>query len=142
MSSQKLRGDSYCVCGRHRSATTRIYGDITSKLSKVVIGCCSVCNRKKSMTVSSNTLQAEGPSGFFKKLGRISAKAVKKPATKAIKNPGRFLDIGAKLGTAAASRNPKAALSTLPEVIKVYHTSKGLNLGKFVYLCYVNGPKM
>ena len=42
------------------------------------------------------------------------------------------LEIGANLGTAAASRNPKAALLTLPEVINFYHTGKGHYLGKFV----------
>ena len=44
---QKFKSDSYCVGGRHRSATIEIYGDITSKGSKVLIGYCSVSNRKK-----------------------------------------------------------------------------------------------
>ena len=35
MSFQKFKSDSYCVGGRHRSATVKIYGDITSKGSKV-----------------------------------------------------------------------------------------------------------
>ena len=51
MSFQKFKSDSYCVGGRHRSATVKIYGDITTKGSKVLIGFCSICNRKKSMTV-------------------------------------------------------------------------------------------
>ena len=46
MTSNNFKTDSYCVGGRHRSATTNIYGDITSKGSKVLIGYCSVCNRK------------------------------------------------------------------------------------------------
>ena len=52
MSFQKLKSDSYCVGGRHRSLTSKIYGDIASKVSKVLSGNCSICNRKKSMTVS------------------------------------------------------------------------------------------
>ena len=52
MSFNKFENDSYCVGGRHRSDTIKIYGDTTSKGSKVLIGYCSVCNRKKSMSVS------------------------------------------------------------------------------------------
>ena len=126
MSFQNFKSDSYCVGGRHRSATVSNYGDITSKGSKVLIGYCSICNRRKSVTVSDNTIKAEGLGSFFKKLGKISAKAGKKSATNALKNPGRFLEIGANVATAAASRNPKAVLSTLPEVFNFYHTGKGL----------------
>ena len=75
MSFQKFESDSYCVGGRHRSATTKIYRIITSKGSKVLIVYCSICNRKKSMTVSDNIIQAEGLSSFFKNSGKISAKA-------------------------------------------------------------------
>ena len=34
MTFNKLKNDSYCVGGRHRSATVKIYGDITSKVVK------------------------------------------------------------------------------------------------------------
>ena len=77
MSFQNSKSDFHCVGGRHRSATTKIYGDITSKNCKVLIGYCSICNRKKIMTVSDNTIQAGGLGSFFKNLGKISAKAVK-----------------------------------------------------------------
>ena len=70
MSFQKFKSDSYCVGGRHRSSTVKINGDITSKGSKVLIGFCSKCQRKKTMTVSDNTIQAEGLGDFFKNLGR------------------------------------------------------------------------
>ena len=70
MSFQKFKSDKYCVGGRHRSATVKIYGDITNKGSKVLIGFCSKCQRKKSMTVSDNTIEAEGLSDFFKNLGK------------------------------------------------------------------------
>ena len=132
MSVNKFESDSYCVGGRHRSRTVKIYDDITSKVSKVLIGYCSICNRKKSMTVSDKTKQIEGLGSFFKKLGEISAKADKKLATNALKNPKRILEIGANVAAAAASRYPKAALSTLREVKSFYHTGKGLYLGKFV----------
>ena len=129
MSFQKFKSDSYCVGGRHRSATVKIYGDITSKGSEVLIGYCSICNRKKSMTVSDNTIKAEGLSSFFENFGKLSDKAGKKLATNVLKNPGRALEIGA---TATASRNPKNVLSTLPEVINLYHKGRGVYLGKFI----------
>ena len=34
MTFQKIQTDSYCVGGRHRSATVKIYGDITPKVAK------------------------------------------------------------------------------------------------------------
>ena len=129
MSSQKLKFEtnSYCVGGKHHSGTKNISGEITinkktNKEIKLLVGKCMVCNRKKSMIVSDNTIKAEGLGSFFKNLGKISAKAGKKLATNALKNPARFLEIGANVATAAASRNPKAAISTLPEVINFYHT--------------------
>ena len=56
----KFKSDSFWVGGGHRSATTKIYEDITSKIGKVIIGYSSLCNRKKAMTVSDNTIQTEG----------------------------------------------------------------------------------
>ena len=126
------KSDSYCFGGRHRSSTVKSYGDITSIGSKVLIGYFSLCNRKKSITVSDKTFKAEGLSSFFKNLGKLPPEVGKKLATNALKNPGRFLEIGANVATAAASRNPQAALSTLLEIIKFYHTDKGLCPGKFV----------
>ena len=92
--------------GRHVSATKNIYGSIASKGNQVLIGYCSICNRKQSMTVSDNTIKAEGLGSFFKNLGKISAKAGKKIANNALKNPASFHEIGAYVATAAASRNP------------------------------------
>ena len=131
MSFNKFENDSYCVGGRHRSSTVRIYGDITSKGSKVLIGYCSICNRKKSMTVSDSTIKAQGLGDFFKNLGKKGLNVSKKMAN-VLSNPGRALDLTAKIATAAASRNSKQALSTLPELITFYNTGKGLYLGKFV----------
>ena len=42
-----------------------------------------------------------------------------------LSNPGRALDLAAKIATAAASRNSKQALSTFPELITFYNTGKG-----------------
>ena len=137
MNSQKFATDSYCVGGRHRSGTKDITGEITvnkktGKDTKLLVGKCVICNRKKSMIVSDSVIQAEGLGSFFKNLGKVSAKAGKKLAKNVLKNPGRALEIGANIATAAATKSPKAALSTLPEVINFYHTGKGLYLGKFV----------
>ena len=53
-------------------------------------------------------------------------------AKNVLNNPGRALVLTAKVATAAASRNSKQALSTLPELITFYNTGNGLYLGKFV----------
>ena len=84
------------------------------------------------MIVIDNTIKGEGLGDFFKKLGKVSVKAGKKLVKNVLSNPGRALDLTAKIATAAATKSPKAALSTLPEVINFYHTRKGLYLGKFV----------
>ena len=136
MSFQKFKSDSYCVGGRHRTATKNIVGDITinkktGKEVKLLVGKCAICDRKKTMIVSDNVIQAEGLSDFFKNLGKKGLNVSKKMAKNVIKNPGRALEIGANVSTAFASRNPKAALTSLPEVINFYHTGKGLYLPRF-----------
>ena len=135
-SSQKFQSDSYCVRGRHKSGTTNIVGEIrnnkkTGKEIKLLVGKCVICNRKKSMIVSDNVIQAEGLGDFLKNLGKKGLNVSKKMAKNVLKNPGRALEIGANVGTAFASRNPKAALTSLPEVIYFYHTGKGLYLPRF-----------
>ena len=135
-SSQKFQSDSYCVGGRHKSGTTNIVGEIrnnkkTGKEIKLLVGKCVICNRKKSMIVSDNVIQAEGLGDVFKNLGKKGLNVSKKMAKNVLKNLGRALEIGANIGTAFASRNPKAALTSLPEVINFYHTGKGLYLPKF-----------
>ena len=137
MNSNKFKFNSYCVGGKHYSGTKNSTGEITmnkktGKEIKLLVGKCIVCDGKKSMIVGDNTIKAEGLGSFFKNLGKISSKAGKKLATNVLKNPGRALEIGANIATAAATKSPKAALSTLPEVINFYHTGKGLYLGKFV----------
>ena len=122
MSFDKFQRNSYCVGGRHRSATTKICGKIASKSSKVLIGYCSICNRKKSMTVSDNTIKAEGLADFFGNLGKKGLNVSKKISKTVINKPGRALDLTAKMATAAASRNSKQALPTLTELKTFYNT--------------------
>ena len=83
------------------------------------------------MIVSDNTIQTERLGDFFKNLGKVSSKAAKKLARNALKNHSRFLEIGANFASSVASRNPKTALSTLPEGVNFYHTGKGLYLPRF-----------
>ena len=68
------------------------------------------------MTVSDDTSKAEGLKDFFKKLGKKGLNVSKKTAKNVLSNPGRALDLSAKIATAAVSKNSKQALSTLPEL--------------------------
>ena len=77
------------------------------------------------MTVSDNTIEAEGLGDLFKNLGKKGLNASKKMAKNVLSNPGRALDLTAKIATAAVSRNYKQALSTLPELIIFYNTGLG-----------------
>ena len=137
MNSHKFENNSYCVGGKHRSGTKSITGEITvnkktGREIKFLVGKCVVCNRKKSMIVSDKTIQAEGLGNFFKNVGKKQLNVSKKMAKNILKNSSRALDITANIATAAASRNPKNVMSTLPELITFYNTGKGLYLGKFV----------
>ena len=55
-----------------------MYGDITSNGSKILIGYCSICNRKKIMIVSDNMIQAEDLGSFFEILVKVLLKWVRK----------------------------------------------------------------
>ena len=75
MNSQKFATVSYCVGGRHRSGTKDITGEITvnkktGKDTKLLVGKYVICNRKKSMIVSDDTIKAEGLGDFFQNLGK------------------------------------------------------------------------
>ena len=116
MTFQKFKTDSYCVGGRHISATKNIVGDIsinekTGKEVKLLVGKCVICDRKKTMVVSDNVIQAEGLGYFSKNLGKKGLNVSKKMAKNVLSNPRRALDLTAKIATAAASRNSKQALS-------------------------------
>ena len=104
---------------------------MTSKGSKVLIGYCSICNRKKSLTVSDNTIQAEGFCIFFKTLGESAVKVGKILAKNVFLNTSRAVDFTENFATAAASINPKNVLSTCPELIHFYHMGKKISLPFF-----------
>ena len=91
------------------------------KINKLVnLGRCSIDNRKKSMTVSDNTIMGEGLQDFFKNLGKKGPNLSKSIAEIVLKNPSRALDFTANIASAAASKNPTNVLSTPPEVFKFY----------------------
>ena len=108
-----------------------INGNLTSKGSKVRISHCSICIRKKSMTISDNMLAGEGLGELFKYLGKRSVKVARKLAKSVLKNRTRALDNTANIATAPASKNPQNVLSTLPELMSFYNTGEALYLGKF-----------
>ena len=130
MSFNKFKNNSYCVGGKHYSATTNIRGDITQNKKtgasvKLLRGTCSTCKRNKSLIVSDQTIQAEGLGDFFRGI-RKAAKSVGKK----LNNPGRALELAANIGTAAASKNSRMIAATAPDIIKFVHQGKGLYLGK------------
>ena len=131
MSFNKFKKKSYCVSGKHYSATTNIRGDFTvnkktGKSVKLLRGTCSTCKRNKSLIASDQTIQAEGLGDFFKHLGS----ADKNVGKKILNNPGRALEIAANIGTAAACKNPKLIAATAPDIIKFVHQGKALYSGK------------
>ena len=88
---------------------------------------------KKSMTVSDNSIVVRGSGDFFKNLGKKGLLISKKMARNVLKNPGRALETGANVGSEFGSRSPKAALTSLPEVINFDPTGKNFNLLSFFY---------
>ena len=136
----KFKPNSYCVGGRHYSGTVYIRGAIgepasriTSKDTKMLKGNCVLCRRNKSMTVCDATIEAEGLKDFFKSVGKATVNFGKKVAD----NPVRALEIASKIGSAAASRNPKAALAATPDLIKFATTGEGIKIvqkGRGLYL--------
>ena len=96
-------------------------------------GNCIKCKRNKPMTVSDSTIEAEGLKDFFKSVRRATVNFGKKVAT----NPIRALEIASKIGSAAASRNPRVALSATPDLIKFATTGECIKVvqkGRGLYL--------
>ena len=83
-------------------------------------GNCVKCRRNNSITVSDATIEAEGLKDFFKSVGRAAVNFGKKVAN----NPIRALEIAIKIGSAAGSRNPRAALSATPDLINFATTGE------------------
>ena len=129
----KFKTNSFCVVGRHYSGTINICGAITSKGTKMLKGNCVKCRRNESMAVSDATREAEGLKDFFKSVGRATVNFGKKVAN----NPVRALEIASKIGSAAVSRNPRAALSATSDLIKLATAGEGIKLvqkGRGLYL--------
>ena len=129
----RFKTNSYCVGGRNYSGTNNISGAITSKGTIVLKGICVKCKRNQSMTVSDATIGAEGLKDFFKSVGRATVNFGKKVAN----NPVRAVEIISKIGSAAASRNPRAALSAKPDLINFATTGEGIKVeqkGRGLYL--------
>ena len=85
------------------------------------------------MTVSDATIETEGLKDFFKSVGRATVNFGKKVAN----NPVRALEIASTIGSAAASRNPKAALAATPDLIQFATTDEGIKVvqkGRGLYL--------
>ena len=83
MSYQKPKTSSYCVGQKHYSSTKNIAGETsinkqTGREIELLVGQRSICNRKKSMIVSDNTIRAECLSNFFKNLGEKGLKVSKR----------------------------------------------------------------
>ena len=130
---QKFKINSYFVEGRHYSGTNNIRGFITSKGTKMLKGNCVKCRRNKSMTVSDATTEAEGLKDFFKSVDKATVNFGKKVAN----NPVRALEIASKIGSAAASRNPRAVLSATTDLIKFANIGEGIKViqkGRGLYL--------
>ena len=132
-SFNKFKTNSYCVDGRHYSGTNNLRGVVSAKGIKMLKGNCIKCRRNKSMTLNDATIEAEGLKDFFKSVGKATFNFEKK----VYNNPVRALEIASKLGSAAASRNPKAALAATPDLIKFATTGEGIKVvqkGRGLYL--------
>ena len=129
----KFKTNSYCVGGRHYSGTNNLSGAITSKGTKILRGSCTKCRRNKSMTISDATIEAKGLKDFSKSVGKATVNFGKKVAN----NPLKALEIASKIGSAAESINPRAALSATPDLNKFATTGAGIKVvqkGRGLYL--------
>ena len=129
MSKEKIETNSFCVGGIHYSGNLSTDWDVTKTGRKTLVGSCNKCN-KKSFAVSHDTVKAEGLVHLLGNLGKISAKSADK-VIKKMKHPGGAIKIWAKIGGAAASQSLKAALSTIADVINIYHSGNSLYLINF-----------
>ena len=76
------------------------------------------------MTVSDATIEADGLIDYFKSVGRETVNFGKEVAN----NPVRALEIANKIGSAASSRNPKAALAATPDLTKFATSGEGIRV--------------
>ena len=95
-----------------------IESDITKIGQKLFIGKFITCESEKSMAVSDEAIKVEGLGHLLHSIAKVFAKAGKIIDTILIKKPGRVLEIGARSGSKAVSRSLKAALCSIPDVMK------------------------
>ena len=131
----KFKTNSYCVGGRHYSGTNNIRGFITSKGTKMLKGNCVKCKRNKSMTVCDAKIETEGLKDFFKSVGRATVNF----GIKVANNPVRAIEVASKIGSAAASKNPRVVVSATSDLIKFATTGDKylimIMIILFLYLC-------
>ena len=60
-----------------------------------------ICDKRKSMNVSDNVIQAESLGDSLKNLGKKGLNVSKKMAKNVLSKPGQALDLKAKIATAA-----------------------------------------
>ena len=133
----KFKTNSYCVGGRQYSGTINISGFVSERGTKMLKGNCVKCRRNKSMTVSDATIEAEGLKNIFKSVGKATVTFGKKVAN----NPVRALEIASKIGSTAASRNPRTALSATPDLITFANTGEGIKVVQKVRGLYLGTKK-
>ena len=66
------------------------------------------------MTVNDATLEAEGVKDFCRSVGKATVNF----GIKVANNPIREIEIASKIGSAAATKNPRAALAATPDLFE------------------------
>ena len=131
MFQQKFKIDSYCMGGSIYPSTVSFEGYITNRGKNFYL--VNVLNVKetseKMLVIIQQRLKSLGK--FCRNLGKFAVKAGTSLATNVMKFTGGALEIGAKTGGGMVTGNPKAALSAMPEVLKVYLSVERKNVGKF-----------
>ena len=92
---------------------------------KLLVGTCSSSKRKKSFTVSDQTIAAEGLGDFFKHIDKAANNFGNK-----LKSHLRALELATTIGTADASKDPRMIVATDPDNLEFVHQGNGLYLGK------------
>ena len=102
---------------------------------------CVICNRKKSMIVSDNTIQAEGLGSFFKNLGKISVNLVKNQQPMHSKIEVDFLKSVVKLLRQPQVEILKQLYQHYLKLLSFTTKEKGFTLVNLYKLCYISGQK-
>ena len=111
-----MKKSSFCFGSHHQCTTKSIEVDLTKTGLELFFANFIQSFAKHSLLVNDTTVQAVGPGIFFKIIRRRRAKAGENLDTNVLKNPGKALETGAKIGNAAVSKNPNATLSAIPGI--------------------------